>query len=228
MKFSVTTLENYRYIQGIENPDKREQKIQEFIDGLTMQVPPTLEMVRGTAFGKIITAPSMYRNPDFGFTADGYTFPDSTIRDVCSTIDYRSIFEVPVRKIYNLDSEDIVVSGRIDAFLGIRVADFKTKWVYDGLTAHDLNMMFEHYASSVQWMFYLDMVDAHYFDYRIFALRKDDCTLAEQFTLGLERFNGLQSTIMEALYEFRRFVRAYSLEKHFEYSEASAREHCHA
>lgn len=228
MKFSVTTIENFRYIQGIESPEKREEKIQQFIDGLTMHIPPTIEMVRGTAFGKVITAPSLYRNDTGGFTADGYTFPDSTIRDVCSTIDYRSIFEVPVRKLYRVDGEDIVVTGRIDAFLGIRVSDFKTKWVNDGLTAHDLNLIFEHYQSSVQWMFYLDMVDAHYFDYRIFALRKDDCTLSEQFTLGLERFTGLQSTIMEALYELRRFVRAYSCEKYFEYPARSAQEYCYS
>jgi hypothetical protein len=75
------------------------------------------------------------------------------------------IHEVPVRRVYQVGEHSIQMSGRVDGMEGIQVHDAKTKF-----RAID----WQEYMDSLQWRFYLDMLDLNTFFYDVFEVRGFD------------------------------------------------------
>lgn len=71
------------------------------------------------------------------------------------------IHEVPVRKIYAIHGQEVVISGRVDGIEGSQVRDIKAKF-----RAIDS----EEYMDSIQWQFYLDILSRKVFHYDVFEV----------------------------------------------------------
>ena len=177
LSLSVTTIENFRYITSIEDDEDRDQKLDEFVLGLSMKIPPTRKMEVGTAFGEIIRKPAMHFNSDAGvYQANGYEFSAATINAATSVIDYRGLFEVPVFA----SDHGVELKGRLDYWAGNEIIDFKTKLVKgECLSAYESNKLLERYQDSVQWRLYCEMVSCKRFRYVVFILNEDTLELVD-------------------------------------------------
>lgn len=212
LRIPVTTIENFRYITSQDDDDKRDNMLQEFVFGLSSRIPATRKMEVGSAFGTIIQKPQMYYNSDSDvFQCNGYEFPKETITEATRIIDYRALFEVPCEKTY----DDVTVTGRLDAWLGTKVIDFKTKLVPKGLSKYDTDELFEKYNESLQWMFYTDMADVDQFTYQVYVMQEDTFELLDIVTINAERSAMVLPKMYYALNSLVRFIKVGALESYF-------------
>lgn len=70
--------------------------------------------------------------------------------------------EIVCRKVYETKYFPIQVGGRVDGIEGVEIRDTKMKFSY---------IKWEEYLNSVQWKFYLDMLNADVFWYDVFLVK---------------------------------------------------------
>lgn len=119
----------------------------------------------GGAFHKLIEGE--FTHDDKHFYADGIAF---TKEQAQPAFDFkqqhlRMIHEVPVRRVYQVGEHSIQMSGRIDGIEGVQVRDTKTKFK---------TIDWQEYMDSLQWRFYLHMLDLNIFYYDVFEVRGFD------------------------------------------------------
>jgi hypothetical protein len=171
-RISVTTLEKFRRFTADTSSFDTEEALLETIAGTFTGNDKTRV---GSAFHKIIEVPgSTYGivkedkkgNSNNYRVSEGIAFP---LHVAAQATQYRcahplSIYEVPVRKVYELKKYSILISGRMDSLEGVQIRDAKTKF----RAPTDLS----DYTDSLQWMLYLDMLGLKVFHFDIFEVKR--------------------------------------------------------
>jgi hypothetical protein len=113
----------------------------------------TPAMSAGTAFHSAME--TVEAEKEYGvLSANGYRF--NMLCDVDIELPYMQ--EVSIEKQYG----DLLVRGRVDAWSGGKVSDFKTTEQFDP----------DRFVDRITWRLYLDMTDAIQFDWHIFLVKE--------------------------------------------------------
>ena len=110
--------------------------------------------------------------------------------------------QIEVKKEYEVDGRQVILSGRADALVGGgTIVDWKATF---------RNIRYDTYATSWQWRCYLDMLGYRTFIYHIFLLKKgqepneylvtDHC----DFTMGA--YGSMPRDIAEMVKKYARFL----------------------
>lgn len=156
MRVAATAIEAYRLWRDPEQEWMTEQALQDQI--LRRPFAPSPAMQRGTAFGKVVEAPDLYRVPS-GFVCMGYYFSADMMAPVLASFDHRGLFEVKGSKLYG----DVLVVSKADQMLGGQIVETKTTERFD----------FEKYAASAQWRLMADAFEPLLITYRVYTVADD-------------------------------------------------------
>ena len=214
-KISVTTLEKFRRFMAAETSFDTEASL---INTITGRFEGTDKTRIGHAWHSLIETPKKacymkYQN-ELWMGIDGMAFPYKVGMKAKAYASNHLVMvsEVPVRKIYTLPKYDIMVSGRVDGLEGIEVRDTKVEFnTYTTL---------KEFTESVQWRFYLDMLDLKVFHYDIwevsgykglerfvdpfYYLEGIDINYNEPLTL--HPYKGMQDELRQLLIDFMSWI----------------------
>jgi hypothetical protein len=105
-----------------------------------------------------------------------------------------TVREMPIEKMYG----NLIVRGRVDGLVGSEVIDYKTTERFDA------DRLMEGY----QWRFYLDMLKADSFCWKVFVLRPFGLgyEVREFHTLRQKRYPGMSQDCADLAADFERFA----------------------
>lgn len=158
-RISVTTLEKFRrYMNEVSESDTEES----LIESLKGEFKGNELAMIGSAYHKLIevdTKPEglLYRAEDIYFTKE-QAEPAFNFKKKHPLMTH----EIVCRKTYETKYFPIQVSGRVDGIEGVQIRDTKMKFSY---------IKWQEYLDSIQWRFYLDMLDADVFWYDVFLVK---------------------------------------------------------
>lgn len=173
------------------------------------EVPPSDEMLAGTAFHKALETAS---EGEFEtLSVDGYTF--HFFIDV--NVSLPSIREMRSQKVYSVDGEPFTVTGQTDIIDGKSVEDHKTTRQFDP----------ERYFSGYQWRFYLDINNGDKFKWNVYELHKNEKEEKTYLVKAVHfptqyRYPKLQEDCQALAEDFYRFAKVH-LPERFNQKEAA-------
>jgi hypothetical protein len=158
-RISVTTIEKFRRYMTSASSFDTEEALIETIKGIFKGNDKTRT---GEAFHKLIEGE--FTSDEKHYYTQGIAFTKEQAQPAFGYKQQhlRMVHEVPVRRVYKVGEHTIQVSGRVDGLEGITVRDAKTKY-----RAID----WQEYMDSLQWRFYLNMLDLNVFYYDVFEVR---------------------------------------------------------
>lgn len=206
IRMSSTTIEQFRRWKHTEYDDfekelEAEARLLATIDKQPFE--PTIQMMRGTAFDKIIENPPMY------YDGGKYTFLFANgllVEFLEADINFAvkkqlpGIWQQKYTKLYDIDGLMIEVVGVADMLYGNLVIDNKTTW-----SGFD----YDNYAASAQWRFYLEIFEADQFRYNVFefrADRNDVIQLRDYHCFHFQKYAGLERDNLSLVAEFVRYL----------------------
>lgn len=116
--------------------------------------PPTEAMLAGRAFHEALECLNPAAQDVDTLTAEEYRFDFNCAAE----IPVAPVREIPIEKQYG----NLLVRGRVDAWLGIEIVDYKSTGQFDP----------DRLMDGFQWRFYLDMTGADLFTWKVFLLRE--------------------------------------------------------
>lgn len=191
MRVSVTDIDAFRYWR--ENEDA---STDELVSRLRREPKAdTRPQAIGKAFHSFLEHAS---DGDFDTgNAEGFSF----LFDFDGELSLPAFREVKAEKLYRIDGETLELVGVVDAMEGRTVTDHKTTSQFNA----------ERFMDSMQWRFYLDMMDADCFEWNVFEIKDDgaDTVKVRSFhPLKQWRYPGMAQDINRVLHDFVLFVRA--------------------
>lgn len=158
MRISATQLESYRLWRDPNQEWMSEDDLAATIRG---EFVPNHKVNLGTAFGRVLETPDVFRAGDHGYLAPGggewFEFGADVMEPCLALIDRRDVFEAKAVKSYGPHD----VASKADHLLGGHLSEFKTT-----LSTFD----FDKYAQSCQWRFMADAFQPTRITYRVFCL----------------------------------------------------------
>ena len=173
LRLSVTDIDQYRFYRSAEYQSLGPEDLASRL--LHIQ-PASPAMLLGRRFEEWLESWLRSGEMSPGFVLD-------LDRDI-------DILEVAVHqkrclKTYEVPGWSVTLSGRVDAIAEDgTVIDWKT-------TGKQINV--ENYMEAYQWRCYLDMIEADFFRYEVFQIRKDAVT--DHAAIALQSYEGLQQDI---------------------------------
>jgi hypothetical protein len=146
---SVSNIDLFHMWRGNEDLD-----VGWLLNRLSGAEPETEQMKAGKAFHKILEAPDFEEQTELTINFEGQSYWFSIQCDIILALP--AIRELSVEYCYG----DLLVRGRVDGLDGNRVIDYKTTAQFDA------DRLMEGY----QWRFYLDMLGANSFTWKVFVL----------------------------------------------------------
>lgn len=138
-------------------PDQDWMTEQALIDTITGKFEPTVPVLIGSAFGKVLEDPDRFKVPG-GYRCGGYTFDEATMREPLALMDHRyGVFEAKGSRAYG----PVDVVAKADQIVGAHLKEHKTT-----LGTFD----FDKYAASCQWRFMADIFEPAKITYHVFLL----------------------------------------------------------
>lgn len=162
MRISTTTLESFRLYMS---PDHEWMTEQSLIDTILGKFVPTVPVLIGSAFGKVLETPDAYQIPH-GYRCGNYSFSDATMAEPLALMDRRGVYEAKAVKAYG--PHDVVAMA--DQLIGARLIEHKTT-----LGQFD----FDKYAASYQWRFMADIFLPASVTYHVFVLHDHENGIVE-------------------------------------------------
>jgi len=158
LKINVTSLNNVSAYM------KDEIEVGDLIERLTGEYKPTALMKIGESFHAVLESPySYYDKAKSLYVCGGYEFTVSDVLHASKVIPQEAIYELSVDKIYSVNGHDILVTARVDAIYG--------RYIYENKTTFS-TFSFDRYYDSMQWRYYLDMMDGERMYYNIFCMKE--------------------------------------------------------
>ena len=186
-RFSVSDLTSYDWFKVSEK-----MTLQEYLVRLKRQDTPSPKVVKGIKIHHWLELLAK------GDTDAQHGLNSEMDSDIMVKLPQPDLVEIPVRKMYRVNGRNILLTGRVDALVGLTVVDYKTTW----------RMNLESYADSIQWRAYMDMLpDYERFKYEVFKLRAshsepDRPVLAEHRALECSRYPMLHADVARRVAEF--------------------------
>lgn len=188
MDLHVTDLDGYLWYQKIEKMTAEELR-----DRILRKSPPNDRMMMGTAWHSILENPPSYDIKEV--EKDGYTF---TV-DCDATILMPQIVEIRAHKTYHIGGYDVTLTGKVDGITGNMINDHKLTF------RHDV----ENYFDSYQWRAYLDIFNADYFTYYIYAAKEKDkhVTITDISSFTVYRYPGMVVDLENGINNMVQFIK---------------------
>ena len=213
-RISVTTLEKFRRYMQEASPYDTEESLLDNIKGLFTGNDKTRF---GSAYHKLIEGEFKIANKGLLVDADNYQFHFSA--DAARPgLQFKKnhplmIHEIPLRKIYQSNFFPIQLSSKVDGVEGVEIWDHKCKF---------RSPDWREYMDSIQWKFYLDILDLKVFYYNIFEVIGFDQLPAYQpyqivnviihhEPLLCERYQGMEEDLQYWLNSFLEYIHQKNL-----------------
>lgn len=200
LRISTTTLEAFRLYQTADwFPE------QDLINTITGVRVETGAMRLGTAFHAVLEDPDRYR-VFTGYSCDGFSFPDATMRPALALIDRSGPFEVKSQA--TLLGHTVV--AKADQIVGARIYEHKT-------TTNSFDA--DKYLASFQWRFMAAIFQPVSVTYRVFLLeepREGIVGLKGMETVTVYPYPALRTDCETLLRQFLDYVTTRGLTAHLE------------
>lgn len=211
-RISVTTLEKFRrYMQEVSSFDT-EQSLVESLKGLFKGNDKT---EFGSAYHKLIEGKYQIHQGGIVLVEDKDKSFAFNAEQASPALEYRKnhpvmVHEMDARKVYETVFGPIQVTSRVDGVDGSIVRDIKTRFkpLYKE----------SEYSDSVQWQFYLDIMEADSFCYDVFEIKgfdslpkqkpyiMPDVQIIALPEIKCERFTGMEDNIQMWLNCFMEYI----------------------
>ena len=176
-----------------------DQSFEDFRKRLLRLEPPTMAMLRGTAFHAMLET-ARAGDEVYEFTRDGFTFK---IADDIDLVLPDGKPEVLGSKVYDIDGLEVRLSGRADYVSAGKVTEFKTT----------SRTVLDRYMDSYQWRCYLEMFGLDIAEYVIFRVGLQKRTgihmVYDCDTIRMTRYPDMGDDVKRKIRDFVRFVKEF-------------------
>jgi len=206
----VTVLEAFRGWMCANEEDEPWRTEENFLQSLKGILIPNAKMNFGSAGHLIIEKPHANKT-DTGYLIDGHALTLEQVKPLLQYVSEHPLMkrEIPIAKRYSTRFFDLIVTGTVDCLEGCQLRD--NKFIFSSKDMSD-------YLDSLQWRFYLDMLNLNVFFYdfhRVHGFEKlEDCAkarIAETESMMVCAYEGMQGDIQGWLESFAEYVTAKQL-----------------
>ena len=189
-RFSVSDLTGYDYFRLNEF-----KNIDEYIRQLKREEPMSEKALQGIAVHSLLERMAQGDQEALEELHGGFDV------QVDVKLEQPDLVELPCRRLYQIGSRKILLTGRVDALVGRTIVDYKT--------TGRINL--EAYADSLQWRAYMDILTQQesfaYEVFKVFASKRGGrAVISEYKRLDQYRYDELHGDVVAAIAEFDQFL----------------------